>query len=206
MSNSASAWKAPIYSSPARCPSVTPHPPSSTTLSGQLLNFNQGQPARSFDPKDPLGYLIITADAYLSALSSFITLKQAQGFTVSTAALSQTGATTTAINAYIQNAYDNWPLPPSYVLLVGDVADGADSLPAYAGLSTSTVTDLYYVTVQGTDWIPDIHRGRFPAHDLTQLGYMTGRTIAYDDFTGAESWVKKVALLATDELGLLWPG
>ena len=176
-------------------------PAFETTLSGQLLNFNQGQPARILGPKDPVGYLIITADAYLPALSSFITLKQAQGFTVSTAALSQTGATTTAIQAYIQNAYDNWPLPPSYVLLVGDVADGADSLPAYDGLSTTTVTDLYYVTVQGADWIPDIHRGRFPARDLTQLGTMTARAIAYAQLSGAESWVKKVALLATDDSG-----
>jgi hypothetical protein len=171
-------------------------------LSPQLLNFNQGKPARQFAPNTNEGYLVVAPDNYASALAPFVTLKENLGFTVTLALLSQTGSTKEQIKAYIQNAYDTWTLPPSYVLLVGDVSNGSESMPTWTGEDTGSSTDLYYVTVAGTDYIPDIYRGRFPARTTTQLGYMVTRSQAYDAFSGAEPWVLKAALLATDDSGM----
>ncbi len=72
------------------------------------------------------------------------------------AGLSTTGSTANAIKAYIQNAYTNWPIAPTYVLLVGDLDNGTATMPAFTGESSGKVTDLYYGTVDGSDWVPDI--------------------------------------------------
>ena len=58
-----------------------------------LLNYGlPGAEAAKLDDTPP-GYLIITADVYAAGLAPFVTLKQAQGFTVTLATLSQTGTT-----------------------------------------------------------------------------------------------------------------
>ncbi|MFN2168639.1 MAG: C25 family cysteine peptidase, partial [Anaerolineae bacterium] len=97
-------------------------PAFETRLSSQLLNYNQGRPAVEFGPDSQMGYLIITADAYYTAMQPFATLRQSRGFDVTMVRCSDIGGCTTASNVktYIQTAYDTWPTPPSYVLLVGD--------------------------------------------------------------------------------------
>ncbi len=52
-------------------------------------------------------YLIITAPTFEAGLSSFITHKSAQGFTVDVFNTTTTGTTTTAIKSFIQARYDN---------------------------------------------------------------------------------------------------
>ena len=55
--------------------------------------------------------------------------------------------------AYLQNAYNNWPVKPSYVLLVGDV----DSIGYFAGQGEGNPdTDLNYSLLAGSDYLPDI--------------------------------------------------
>lgn len=175
-------------------------------LANQLLNYNQGRAAGS-SIHSPVGYLIISADAYVSGLANFVTLKQSQGFTVTLASTTSIcGASTCStaqIKAYIQNAYNTWTPAPSYVLLVGDHNDGADSIPAwnFPGYS-SYYTDLYYVTMgDSSDYVPDIHRGRFPVRDTAQLANMVANNQTYAGFGGTEAWVKKAAFLATSDSG-----
>jgi len=111
-------------------------------------------------PEAISGYLILTADAYSDAMLPFVALKESQGFDVTMTRLSEIpgGASNTAIQAYIQTAYETWPLPPAYVLLVGDT----DTLPGWNSQSAAEVTDLYYATMDGpADWHPDSDVGAF---------------------------------------------
>lgn len=175
-------------------------------LARQLLNYNQGRAAAS-TVNAPVGYLIVSADAYVSGLANFVTLKQSQGFTVTLASTTSicgaSTCTTTQIKTYIQNAYNTWNPAPSYVLLVGDHNDGADSIPAWAFPGYSGFyTDLYYVTMgDSSDYVPDIYRGRFPVRDTTQLANMVANNQTYAGFSGTEPWVKKAAFLATGNDG-----
>jgi hypothetical protein len=169
-------------------------------LSAQVLNFNQGEASTSLREDKREGFLIIAPDAFLGTLSSFASFKESTGFTVTLVGLSATGTTADSIKNYIQNAYDNWVTPPSYILLVGDVNNGSNTLPAFSGLATrQSVTDLYYGTVDGSDWIPDIFVGRIPARDIPQLQSMLNNITAYYYLSGNETWVKKAALLASDD-------
>ena len=168
-------------------------------LALSVLNYNQQVSTQSSRSTGGEGYLIISPDAFLSTLSPLVSLKESQGFSVTVAGLSTTGASADSIKAYIQNAYHGWPVPPTYVLLIGDVNNGDNSMPAFVGNSSQTVTDLYYGTVDGTDWIPDVFVGRLPARTTAQLSTMINNLIAYNGLTGAEAWIKKAAFLASND-------
>jgi len=169
---------------------------------GTVLNFNQGRPLA--DPKDPENYLIITADAYESGLSAFVSLKQSQGFNVSVANITTVGGnTTTAIKQYIKSQYLG-ATPPDYVLLVGDYNNGADSITNYSFRSESSSyrTDLYFFTMDNeTEYVPDIFYGRFPVRSTAQLADMIAKLQTYAGRSGQEAWVKKAAFLATSDTG-----
>ncbi|MEJ2211190.1 MAG: C25 family cysteine peptidase [Anaerolineae bacterium] len=165
-------------------------------LSGRVLNYNQGRPPLQFEAQAAAGYLIITADAYRDAMRPFVDLQEQRGRTVTMTRLSDIpgGATTTAIKAYIQTAYDTWPLPPSYVLLVGDT----DTLPGWNSVSAGEITDLYYVTMDGSsDYVPDIGRGRFPVRSADQTTILVDKYLSYAALGGSEPWLKTASFIAT---------
>ncbi len=163
-------------------------------LSSDVLNYNQGRPS-SLGPDASVGYIVVVADAYYDAIQPFIALKEGRGFDVTTVTCTDLGGCTTAnIKDYIQNAYDTWPVPPSYVLLVGDT----NTVPTYTGPEIGTSTDLYYATMDGdTDWHPDIGRGRFPVRSSAQTTIMVDKYLAYATLTGSEPWLSKIAFPAT---------
>jgi hypothetical protein len=168
-------------------------------LEEQILNFNQGEPIQTTRDIGNESILIIAPNAFISTLSPLVSLKESQGHPVDLVSLSVTGSTPEAIKAYISDAYHNWASPPTYVMLVGDVNNGSNSMPAFIGESSQSVTDLYYGTVDGSDWIPDVYVGRLPARDTNQLTIMIDNLIAYNNLTGSESWIKAAALLASSD-------
>jgi len=168
-------------------------------LSEQVLNYNQGRPAAVFSPDTAVGYLIVVANAYYDAMLPFKDLRASQGFAVTMVRCSEIGGctSTATIKTYIQGAYDTWPVPPSYVLLVGDT----DTVATWSGPTIGTATDLYYGTMDGaSDWHPDISRGRFPVRSPEQTTYMVDKYLAYANLTGQEPWVKKASFPATCDL------
>ena len=179
--------------------SASTSPTFTNLLSEEIINFEDSSQIETTRELDTEPMLIIAPDAFISSLSPLVSLKESQGHPVSLVGLSTTGSSPEAIKAYIQNAYDNWISPPTYVLLVGDVNNGANSLPAFTGQSSLTVTDLYYGTVDGSDWIPDVFVGRLPARNTTQLNTMINNLVDYNALTGGEGWIKKAALLASDD-------
>jgi hypothetical protein len=168
-------------------------------LSSSVLNYSQQTTTETTRSTGGEGFLIIAPDAFTSTLSPLVSLKESQGFSVTVAGLSTTGSSADSIKAYIQSAYTNWLVPPTYVLLVGDVDNGSNTMPAFIGASSQTVTDLYYGTVDGADWIPDVFVGRLPARSTAQLTTIINNLTAYNNLTGTEEWVKKAALLASND-------
>ena len=168
-------------------------------LSTSVLNYTPQEIVQDDRSTGGDGYLIVAPDAFISTLSTLVNLKESQGYSVTAAGLSTTGTSPDSIKAYIQNAYNSWSVPPTYVLLVGDIDNGSLSIPAFTGYSSSSVTDLYYGTVDGSDWIPDVLVGRLPARSTSQLSTMIANLVAYNNLTGTESWVKQAALLASND-------
>jgi len=168
-------------------------------LSDQILNYTKDFQIEADRSTEGEMVLIVSPDGFLATLSALVSLKESQGFSTTLVGISSTGSSANDIKAYIQNAYNTWSNPPTYVILVGDVANGSLTMPAFTGASSNTVTDLYYGTVDGSDWIPDIFVGRLPARTTAQLNTMINNLSAYNELTGSEAWVKKASLLASSD-------
>ena len=145
------------------------------TLKGLVLNYNRY--LFSPPPDLPIGYLIIVPDAWVSYLDPLVEWRKKKGYHVVVAKKSETGSTKEEIRDYISNAYHNWPIPPSFVLLVGDV----DQIPYWTGSGAgSPPTDLNYSCVDGSDYFPDVDLSRFSIADTTQLESLVGKVVKYE--------------------------
>ncbi|MCX6667772.1 MAG: C25 family cysteine peptidase [Euryarchaeota archaeon] len=150
------------------------------------------------NPKDQEGYLIIVYTDFSDEIQPLADWKESKGFdtTVTTTSEIPGGSTKENIKAYIVDAYNNWPIPPTYVLLVGDVAQ----IPSWTGSATGTCTDLYYVTIDSGNYFADIIVSRFPAALPEHVTAMVDKTIYYEQgsFPSSE-WIKKAAFMASED-------
>jgi hypothetical protein len=162
-----------------------------------FINYGALQGTGTMGPKEE-GYLIIVADSFFDVIQPFATWKESKGFDVTVTKTSQipSGPTKENIKAYIVDAYNNWPVPPAYVLLVGYVAQ----IPTWTGSETGTCTDLYYVTIDAGNYFPDIIISRFSAATTDQVTTMVDKTIFYEQgvFTN-ESWIMKAVFMASND-------
>lgn len=139
-------------------------------------------------------YLVISGDAYATAVEPLVSWKQAKGIQSRLVTLSETGSTTTEIKNYIQNAYDTWELPPEYVLLVGDT----EVLPHYTGL---TPTDNYYATLEGADYLADVMIGRISCDSVADCETQVAKTFGYErtPLVGDPNWPLSGCLMVKDD-------
>ena len=149
-------------------------------------------------PKDSESYLIIIYDSYYDEILPFVSWKESMGYEVTVTNTSDIPGGTAKENIYdyIEDAYYNWSTPPSYVLLVGDTGQ----IPTYTGQSSYTAADLYYVTVNGTDYFPDIFIGRFPAAQEAHVTAMVDKTVYYEQGNfPSNDFIKKAAFMASTD-------
>jgi hypothetical protein len=159
--------------------------------------YDQGLESRKSE-----GYLIIVDDNFYEEIQPFVTQKESKGYVVTTTKTSDIpgGVTKENIYSYIEDAYDNWNTPPAYILLVGDTPQ----IPTYTGSASYSEADLYYATVDGSDYIPDIYIGRFPGSQESHIEAMVDKTVYYEKgaFYSYE-WIKKAAFIASSDQGQL---
>ncbi len=104
---------------------------------------------------DAAHLLIIAGDGFTNAmLNEFVNMKYKQGYLPAVVAAGTW--TYTQIKNYIKDAYDNWTIPPSFVLMVGD----GPELTAYNSPG-GIWSDNRFVCVDGNDYMADIYHGRF---------------------------------------------
>ena len=149
---------------------------------GRCLNT---LPAKSAIETAPIRYLIVANPLFRGQLDSLLHWKQRKGFLADIVYTDNPSVGTTAqsIAQYLKSQYDNATpsLPaPTYVLLVGDVAQ----LPAFPGVAfyPNHPTDLYYATWTEGDHIPDCHYGRFSAQNVSQLVAQIDKTLTYEQY------------------------
>ena len=123
--------------------------------------------------EDGCDYLIITHPDFYSEILELANWKHSKGYKVKLVDTNVTGDTTNEIQEYIQNAYDTWVPRPSYLLLVGD----SEFIPTS---SSSTGTDLYYATVDGSDYFPDLYYGRIPVDTAQETEIIVQKILNYE--------------------------
>lgn len=148
----------------------------------------------------PIRMLIVSHSMFRGQLDTYIQWKQRKGFLVDVAYTDSIGSNSTAIRNFIVSQYQNATAEtpaPTYLLLVGDVAQ----IPAYSSRCTypdnQHVTDLYYTTWTDGDNIPDCYYGRFSASTISQLTPQIEKTLMYEQYTFADpTFLDKSVLVA----------
>ncbi len=150
-------------------------------------------------------YLIITPDEFYDEIIPLAQHKSNKGLLTEIVNLSNIGIDPSAddISAYIQDAYDTWNPVPTYLLLVGDselLPPHYKTIHPYHG--TLTPTDLYYATLDGTDYFPDIFLGRLPVKTESELTIVVNKIINYEqNFNQTDPWRRNVTLAAYEQYG-----
>lgn len=143
-------------------------------------------------------YLIIVHDDFYEDILPLASLKESEGYESFVTRTSEIpgGITKEYIKNYIEDAYYNWEIPPSYVLLVGDT----EYIPTFTGIETETASDLYYVTITPEDYFPDILIGRFPASQESHVIAMVNKTVTFDQINiSNEDFLTKISFMASDD-------
>ncbi len=158
----------------------------------QFLNYEQAANKYTFLP-DYGDMLIITKDEYHDEIMPLVEWKRQKGITTTIVDISTIGNSTTAIDSYIQNFYDDPNNNLAWVLLIGDGPD----------IVTPTVegggSDPSYVLLAGGDSYPDAFIGRFSAQSSADVITQVDRTIAYEKTPGTGGWFHKGTGVASNE-------
>ena len=167
----------------------------------QDLVINKMQTDRSEFQGTPIKYLIVGNSMFESNenLAEFVAWKRRLGYLVEVAFTSDAnvGTTNTSIKSFIQNKYDNATAEdpaPTFILLLGDHAQ----LPAFNNqTSENHITDLYYATLCGNDYLPDCYYGRLSATNNQQLSNQIEKILMYEQYSMPDpSYLGNAVLIA----------
>jgi PKD repeat protein len=158
--------------------------PLFNSLYNKLPNFIF-PPEKDLITQYPIKYVIVSPPMFRDSLEKFVQWKTQKGFRVIEAYTDNpaVGTTSASIKTYLQGLYNSATPedpPPTFVLIVGDVAQ----IPAFAGTAGSHPSDMYYVEYTGGgDYIPEAYIGRFSATTISQLMPQINKTLLYEKFT-----------------------
>ncbi len=159
----------------------------------KVINY---EPSRATLNRYPLGYVIIMPDSYVSAMQPFVNWKRQEGYNVTVAPTSITGTTANSIKTYMQNLWNAATAQnpaPSYLLIVGDVAQ----VPTNNGATGTHPTDLNYVRLQGTDYMPELYFGRFSATTTAEVTNQVNKTLMYEQYTmPSDAYLNETVMIA----------
>jgi len=173
-------------------------PPFEKLCQKLFVNYKTYQTMVKGAPQLPIEYLIITHQNFYSNLADLVEWKTQKGFHVTVAQVPSIGSTKEGIKSYIEDAYDNWDIPPTYVLFVGDT----EYIPTWTGEESGTATDIEYVKMD-FDYFADIFRGRLPARNSSEADAMVGKILYYETPTSADlDWMGNACFIASDDAGL----
>jgi hypothetical protein len=139
-------------------------------------------------------YLFLYPDGVESYIEPFKEWKEKLGYKVHMVKKSEAGSSAYSIKNYLQDAYDNWELPPQYLILFGDVT-GSYTIPTFyidGYLLDNAATDHKYTMLSGDDYFSDIQVGRFSFSTITQLTSIISKVMKYErtPYTGS-NWYSR---------------
>jgi hypothetical protein len=153
------------------------HPSWDQLINGLVINPENIKISKATLPsrnEDGAEYLIITHDMFLESCQEIIEFRTQQGISTIAVPLSVTGSSVDEIESYINNAYNTWTIPPTSILLIGDM----ELLPAPVWQGYS-VSDNIYADVNG-DELPDIFISRIPVQTINELDIIFQKIISHE--------------------------
>jgi len=131
-------------------------------LYDEVIGF---EPVMSSDVIDG-SYIFIGTEESIGEAQDLISWKRQKGYNVEVGLLSVIGTSVSAIDAWIEDAYNTWPNPPEYIMLVGEHT--VVPSPQYSGHAA----DNEYAVV-GSGVLPSMNIGRICGNDTEDLSYIS---------------------------------
>ncbi|RME82833.1 MAG: hypothetical protein D6775_09805, partial [Caldilineae bacterium] len=162
-------------------------------------------------------YLIITHADFRDAIEPLAQYRRSQGYEVLVIDVQDIydefnngELSPEAIRDFLDYAYHYWQAPaPAYVLLVGDGTydylnylggQHRNWIPPYLDVVDpfirETATDNRLVTVSGSDILPDLFIGRFPANSVAEVTTLVNKTINYEQSPPPGDWAMRNVFIA----------
>ena len=130
---------------------------------------------------DGYEYIIISPNdpTFLSWADSLRRFRIRQGISTQIVTTAELGGNSAeAIENYIDNAYNNWSVPPVAVLLLGDYGTSGNTIVSPVW-NSYCISDNIYADVDNDD-LPDIFVARITAQNATDLSNMIGKVLSYE--------------------------
>lgn len=89
------------------------------------------------------------------------------------------GNNANVIESFIDHAYNNWTIPPSAILFLGDYGTSGNNSIISPEWNNYCISDNLYADVDGDD-LPDISTARITARDTAELAHMIGKFLSYE--------------------------
>ncbi|MCK4614224.1 MAG: hypothetical protein KAU14_05420, partial [Thermoplasmata archaeon] len=145
-------------------------------------------------------YLIITFDSFYDSILPLADSKAERGlepFVANTSEIYEefpAEGNDESIHDFITYAFENWALPPVYVLLVGDI----EQVPVH--YDGNTPSDHYYSCVGDEDpYYPDLHVGRISASNSNEVEHIRDKIINYCRDPPEGEWQTEIMLAAHEQ-------
>jgi hypothetical protein len=157
---------------------------------GAVLNYDWLD-VEPWSRSDAIRYLIIVADQLVQGGDSLAWWRNLTGMRAQVVSRSQIGggspAGKTAIKNYLQSAYNTWPQPPEFVVLMGDLgwpSSYSEEMPTHDQQdllgSHWYASDHWYTLLDGSDYYSDVLIGRIPTRELSRCYYAVNKVVQYE--------------------------
>jgi hypothetical protein len=138
--------------------------------------------------------LCIMPDIFYDSFQTYAEWKRQSGIDIHITKFSDIGANGTnpiTIKNHITDAYHNWAVPPTYVLIVGD--DGVFPKKIVTLDGWSFPNEDFFVEIDGNDFFPEMMIGRFTNQEDYRMQVMINKFLKYETepYTEDPEWFKK---------------
>jgi PKD repeat protein len=135
--------------------------------------------------------LCIMPDEFIASFQPYAEWKRQSGTDIHVTKFSDIGANASdpnIIKNHITDAYHNWDVPPTYVLIVGDNGVFPKQICSYG-----FPNEDFFVEIDGNDFFPELFIGRFTNESDYGLQVMTNKFLKYEitPYTADTDWFKK---------------
>ncbi len=157
-------------------------------LSRMLLNytslpgFDEQRVFNLGNKEEGAEYLIITpnGEAFIQWADTLKNFRTQQGILTKVTTLSEIGGNSPElIESYIDDAYNNWNIPPVAVLILGDYGTNPSNSVMAPVWDNYCVSDNRFADIDNDD-LPDLYIGRICAQTEEDLANTVGKVIHYE--------------------------
>jgi hypothetical protein len=146
--------------------------------------------------------LCIMPDEFVASFQIYADWKRQSGTDIHVTKFSDIGANASnpdIIKTHIADAYHNWDVPPTYVLIIGD--DGVFPKKIVTYPDYSFPNEDFFVEIDGNDYFPEMMIGRFTNQGDYRMQVMINKFMLYEKtpYTTNTDWFKKGVVCANNE-------